>query len=71
MLNAKLLATAAAIVLTGTLGGCATPGTAGPLGPYAGRHDHVRDAKQGPALSVSPESRAPAPKLLHDHREWK
>lgn len=71
MLNIKLLATAAAIALTGALGGCATPGAADQPGPYAGRHNHLRDAKQGAAVPVSPESGAPAAKLLHDHREWK
>jgi len=71
MLNMKLLATTAAIVLTGALGGCATPGAGDQPGPYAGRHNHLRDAKQGPGLSVSLVTGMPAPKLLHDHREWK
>lgn len=33
------------------LGGCATAG-GGASGPYAGPHNHVRDAKQGPAPSA-------------------
>lgn len=70
MSNARLVATAAAIVLTGALGACATPGAYNQPGPYAGKYNHQRDAKQGYASSAVP-SQAPAPRLLHDHREMK
>ena len=60
MSKAKLIAAAAAIALVGTLGGCATPdaGT-GNNGPYAGRHNHNRDAKQGVAGSYTVPSTPP------------
>ena len=35
------------------LGGCASAG-GGASGPYAGPHNHMRDAKQGPALTAQP-----------------
>lgn len=57
MLKAKLIAAAAAIALVGTLGGCAsTDAGAGSTSPYAGRHDHNRDAKQGAASSYTTPS---------------
>jgi hypothetical protein len=37
------------------LGGCASAG-GGASGPYAGPHDHMRDAKQGPALDRAADS---------------
>jgi hypothetical protein len=52
MLKAKLLAAIAAAAFVVTMGGCATAG-GGSTGPYAGRHDHNRDAKQGPAPSTA------------------
>jgi hypothetical protein len=53
--KAKLIAAAAAIALFGTLGGCATlEAGSGGTSPYAGRHDHNRDAKQGAAPSYTP-----------------
>lgn len=54
MVKARLIAGGAAIALVGALGGCATPeaGTGG-TSPYAGRHDHNRDAKQGAASSYT------------------
>lgn len=61
------------MILAGALalGGCATAVGGDQTGPYAGRHDHMRDAKQGPALSPVQPAAAPAPKVLHDHREMK
>ena len=58
MLKTKLIAAAAAIALVGVLGGCAsTDAGAGSTTPYAGRHDHNRDAKQGAAPSqVTPST---------------
>ena len=57
MLKAKRVAAAAAIALLGALGGCATLDTAtGTTSPYAGRHDHNRDAKQGAAPSYTTPS---------------
>jgi hypothetical protein len=56
------LVAAAAI---GALSACASPG-----GPSAEPHQHLRDAKQGPALSYAP-TQAAAPVLFHDHREMK
>ena len=53
--KAKLIVAAAAITLVGTLGGCATlEAGSGGTSPYAGRHDHNRDAKQGAAPSYTP-----------------
>lgn len=60
MLKAKLVAAAAAVALVGTLGGCATPNAgSGNTGPYAGKHDHNRDAKQGVAGSYTVPSTPP------------
>lgn len=57
MLTTKLIAAAAAAVFVGMLAGCATPGAgAGDTSPYAGRHDHNRDAKQGAASSYTPSA---------------
>lgn len=53
MTKAKLIASAAALALVGALSGCATPGS-DQSGPYAGAHNHVRDAKQGSAPSAVP-----------------
>lgn len=36
------------------LGGCASAGSGASSTPYAGPHNHVRDAKQGPAPSAVP-----------------
>lgn len=47
MLKAKLIASAAVALVAG-LGGCASAG-GGSSSPYAGPHDHQRDAKQGAA----------------------
>ena len=57
MLKDKLVAAAVALALIGALGGCASAGS-GSATPYAGRHDHQRDAKQGPAPSATA---APSP----------
>jgi hypothetical protein len=40
------------------LGGCASAG-GGATGPYAGPHNHIRDAKQGPPPSTV-QSAAPS-----------
>ena len=53
MLKAKLVASVVALALIGALGGCASAGS-GSTSPYAGRHDHQRDAKQGLASSAAP-----------------
>ena len=53
MLKTKLVASAAALALAAVLGACATPSGDG-ASPYAGRHDHQRDAKQGPVPSTIP-----------------
>jgi hypothetical protein len=63
----KLLAAAAAALMIGGLSGCATPGDQAGV---AARHQHLRDAKQGPAASTIATAEQ-APKLLHDHREMK
>ena len=55
MLRTRLIASAAVLSVAAALGGCATP-TAGSANPYAGRHDHQRDAKQGTAPSTSEPS---------------
>ena len=49
MTKARLIASIGAIAFAASLGGCAS---AGGTGPYAGRHDHTRDAKQGAAPSA-------------------
>jgi hypothetical protein len=67
MVKTKILAAAAAVLVIGALGGCASTGE--PAG-IAGRHQHLRDAKQGPAASALATAEQ-APKLLHDHREMK
>jgi len=46
MLKAKLVASVLALALIGALGGCASAGS-GSTSPYAGPHNHQRDAKQG------------------------
>jgi hypothetical protein len=53
------------IAVLASLGACASPGD-----PSANRHQHLRDAKQGPAMSAT-QSTSSSPKLLHDHREMK
>ena len=37
----------------------------------ASRHQHLRDAKQGPAASVLSQAGQPGSKPLHDHRQMK
>jgi hypothetical protein len=57
MSKAKLIAAAAAIAVVGALGGCATPDAgSGSTSPYAGRHNHNRDAKQGAASAYTTPS---------------
>ena len=51
MWNRKLLLLVGPFVLAGMLGGCASAGGGG-SGPYAGLHNHQRDAKQGAAPSA-------------------
>ena len=67
MAMTKLVAAAAAALLVGGLSGCATPGDQTSV---AARHQHLRDAKQGPAASVAVTEQV-ARKPLHDHREMK
>lgn len=64
----KLVVAGSAVVMIAGLAGCASTGEAPSL---AARHQHLRDAKQGPAASALASSDQPAPKLLHDHREMK
>lgn len=52
MRKAKFISSVAAIALVGALGGCASAG-GGASSPYAGPHNHARDAKQGPAPSAA------------------
>lgn len=68
MAKMKLMAAAAAALLVGGLSGCATPGDQAGV---AARHQHLRDAKQGPAASTVAVSEQGARKPLHDHREMK
>jgi tellurite resistance protein len=65
MLASKWVVRLAAVVAVGALSACASP-----AGPSAERHQHLKDAKQGPALSYAP-TQAAAPVLFHDHREMK
>ena len=52
MSTTRLIASASALALAAALAGCATTEAgAGASSPYAGRHDHNRDAKQGGAVS--------------------
>jgi hypothetical protein len=55
MSKAKVLAVVAAAALIGALGGCASAG-GGSTSPYAGRHEHQRDAKQGAPASSAPQT---------------
>lgn len=64
----KLFTAAAAALLIVGLSGCATPGEQAGV---AARHQHLRDAKQGPAASTIASSGETARKPLHDHREMK
>lgn len=59
MLKAKLVASLVGLALVGALGGCASAGS-GSSTPYAGRHDHQRDAKQG-AVPTAPVATSPVP----------
>jgi hypothetical protein len=66
-MNAKLIGSAVAMAFA--VGGCATTGPdAASVGATA-PHNHMRDAKQG--YAASPVAAAPAPKPLHNHREFK
>lgn len=67
-MTTKLLAAAAAVLLAGGLSGCATPGDQASV---AARHQHLRDAKQGPAASTVAVTEPTARKPFHDHREMK
>ena len=66
-------AVAAFVVLAaGTLTACATTDPGSSAGPSIdARHQHLRDAKQGPAASSASAIGQPARKPLHDHREFK
>lgn len=65
----RTLKLVAAALIIGGLTGCASTGEPASV---AARHQHLRDAKQGPAASATvASSDQPAPKLLHDHREMK
>ena len=64
MLKTKVIVSAAGIALIAALGGCASAGGGSPS-PYAGRHEHQRDAKQGaPASTVAPTAAPSARKSL-------
>jgi hypothetical protein len=63
MTKTKLIAFTAAIALVGALSGCATDG-GGNTAPYAGPHNHMRDAKQGAAPSAVPAQTPVARKSL-------
>jgi hypothetical protein len=65
MLASKWILRLVAVAAIGALSACAAPG-----GISAEPHQHLRDAKQGPALSYAPTPAA-APVLFHDHREMK
>jgi hypothetical protein len=67
LMKTKVLAAIAAVFAFGVLGACATTGTETAATGAAARHEHMRDAKQGPASSYSG---APAAKPLHDHRAF-
>jgi hypothetical protein len=68
----KWLALAVAVA---ALSACATPSDSGSASagssayPANTPHSHMRDNKQGYAAQAM--EHAPAPKPLHDHREWK
>lgn len=66
MSTRTLMIAAFALVFTVGLAGCATQP---PSDSFAARHQHMRDAKQGPAMPYAGSSEAPKP--LHDHREMK
>lgn len=66
-------ASAALIVLAaGTVTACAsTDSSQAVSGGIDARHQHLRDAKQGPAASIDSPIGQPGRKPLHDHREMK
>lgn len=66
MFASKWFLRIAAVAAVGALSACAAPSD-----PSADRHQHLRDAKQGPALTYASAGERAAPKLLHDHREMK
>lgn len=68
-MKTRLIGTAIAVLLLGSLSGCATTGDASPPAGSSARHDHMRDAKQGYASSGT--RRVEAVKPSHDHRDFK
>ena len=66
-MKAKLIGSV--VVLTLALGGCATTGSDAASAGATVPHNHMRDAKQG--YAASPVAAVPAPKPLHNHREFK
>lgn len=67
-MKARFIGAAVAVVLTGSLGGCATTGAEPAATGASAPHNHMRDNKQGYA---SPMVSASAVKPLHNHREFK
>ena len=64
MLTKNIVLYTATAIAIAALTGCATTTTP------VDRHQHQRDAKQGATMPEAAAG-ATAPKLLHDHREWK
>ena len=68
----KTVAAALVALAAGTLTACATTDSSQSAGgTIDARHQHLRDAKQGPAASSASVTGQPVAKLLHDHREMK
>ena len=64
MLIKNIVLYGATAIAIAALTGCATNSTP------VDRHQHLRDAKQGPGYAA-PVGNTTTPKPLHDHREWK
>ena len=60
------------VLAAGTLTAYAAPDSSQRTGASIdARHQHLRDAKQGPAASIVSPIGQPSKKLLHDHRDMK
>lgn len=71
-MSSKTAVAALIVLATGTVTACATTDSSQAAGGgIDARHQHLRDAKQGPAASSDSPIGQPGTKPLHDHREMK
>ena len=72
MLSKGAVAAPLVILMAVMVSGCATTESSEAASQgIASRHQHLRDAKQGPAASVLSQLGQPGSKPLHDHRQMK